>query len=252
MIAPTRPKTTEMGTLTKGRRLRRVAAAGILFAGLVPAACNRPPSNQGDVDVIATLPDGVAVEVLILELSGNGTAPRAGELHLSKPERQIERLINNVPVGDDYALDVSAKSIDGQFTCEGTATKIGVRKSSFTRVHVALACVNESGGDVVINVGVVACTGVHLVNYTVSPLTASVGDTIAVTATTIKPDSGALTYEWSAPWGKFADPSSADTTYQCEAAGHVTLSLRVAGSSCAENQSIDVDCVAPSKDADAD
>jgi hypothetical protein len=205
-----------------------------------------------NVELVATLPNDVGVETLSVALSGNGIVARAGELHLSKSERQIEKLFSHVPVGDDYALDLNAKSVDGQFICQGAATNISVRKSAVTRVHVALACVNENGGNVVINVGVVTCLGGHLVNYTVAPLTASVGDTIAVTATTIKPDTGALTYDWSAPSGTFADPSSAETTYQCEAAGHITISLRVTGSICAENQSIDVDCVAPSKDAAAD
>ncbi len=241
-----------MGTLTKGRCFRVVAVAGCLFPALVPSACNRPPSNQGDVEVIATLSDDVDVEVLTIALSGNSIAARTGELHLSKSQGQVEKHINHVPVGDDYALDINAKSVDGQFICQGAATNISVRKSTVTRVHVALACVNENGGSVVINVGVVACTGGHLVNYTISPLTASVGDTIAVTATTIKPDAGVLTYGWSAPSGTFADPSSPQTTYQCEAAGHVTINLRVTGSSCAENQSVDVDCVAASRDAAAD
>jgi hypothetical protein len=241
-----------MGTLTKGRCFRLVAVAGLLFPAFVPSACNRPSPNEGDVDVIATLSDDVDVEVLTIALSGNGIAARTGELHLPKSQRQVEKLISHVPEGDDYALDLSAKSVDGQFICQGAATSISVRKSTVTRVHVALACVDENGGNVVINVGVVACTGGHLVNYTVSPLTASVGDTIAVTATTIKPDAGALTYDWSAPSGTFADPSSAQTTYQCETAGHVTINLRVTGSSCAETQSVDVDCVAPSKDAAVD
>ncbi|HEX4403984.1 MAG TPA: hypothetical protein VH560_04100 [Polyangia bacterium] len=241
-----------METLIKGGGLRIAAVAGMLFPALALSACNHPPGKQGDVDLIATLPDGVDVESLAFVLSGNGAAPRAGALHLSKAEQPIEKLITGVPGGDDYALGLDAKSVDGQFACSGDATAISVRQGAVTRVHVALACVNENGGNIVINVGVVACTGGHLVNYTVSPLTASVGDKIAVTATTLKADAGVLTYEWSAPSGAFANPSSAQTTYQCEAAGHVTISLRVTGSSCAEDQSVDVDCVAPSKDAETD
>jgi hypothetical protein len=237
-----------MGTLIKGRRLGLVTVLGALV--LAPAACGHSPPARGDIDLIATVPAGVAVEALAFELSGNGIAPRTGGVHVSKPQQQFETLINSVPVDDDYELEVSATSTDGRLTCKG-GTKISVRKSSVTRVHLALTC-SDDGGKVVIAVAV-ACSGAHLVNYTISPLSAAVGDSIAVTATMIAPDAGALTYDWSAPSGTFADPSSAQTTYQCETTGFVTLNLRVTASACVEEeQSIDVDCLPPERDAAAD
>jgi hypothetical protein len=240
-----------MGTLTKGWPPGRVAPLRILFlvSVLVPAACSGWPTNRGGVDLIATLPNDVAGEVLAYELSGNGIAPMTGVQHVSKPQKQFEKLIGSVPVGEDYDLYVSVQSIDGRFICK-RSTKVSVRVNDVTRVHVPLSCDNanviDNGGKVTVVVGFI-CPGAHLVDYMVSPLFAAVGEPITVTATIAQPDAGALAYDWSAPSGTFADPSAPQTIYRCDTPGYVTLNLFVANGICTENHSVDVDCLA--KDA---
>lgn len=243
-----------MGTLTKDRRPGVVAVVGLLALGLAPAACGHSPTRRGGVDLIVTLPSGVAVEVLTFALTGKGFGGLAGGIAVSKPQQEFEKLINYVPAGDDYELDVNAKSVDARIICKGS-TKVSVHPSSITRVHVGLAC-SAADGNVAISVTVAnadgTCPGIPQVDYMVSPLTAPVGDAIVVTATTHPADAGALSYAWSAPLGKFENPSSAKTTYRCEAEGFVTLSLKVAANNCVEQQSITIDCLGPAMDAGAD
>jgi hypothetical protein len=240
------PETTAMGPLTKGHRVGLVSVIAAL------AACGHSPPHRGGIDFIATLPAGSPVEMLTFKLTGPGYGGLAGGIHVSKPQQEFEKLINGVPVGDDYDLELSAPSLDGQLTCKGSA-KVSVRFDTITRVHVPLKC-GPGDGVVLINVGVVApraCTGVSL-EYMVSPLTTPVGGIIFVTASADSADASALTYDWTAPSGQFSDPMSSHTTYRCAAAGNITLSLRVATSDCAEDQSVNVDCVGSLKDASAD
>jgi hypothetical protein len=258
MIAPSPTLTTDMRTLSQVRPRGRVAVPRILFPGLLffvvsaPAGCSNWPTNRGGIDVIATLPPDVSAEVLVFELTGNGIAPMTGVQHVSKPQKQFQRLIGSVPVGEDYDLYVSAQSIDGRYICK-RSTKVSVRANEVTRVHIPLSCDNanviDNGGKVTVVVGFI-CPGSHLVDYMVSPLFAEVGDPITVTATTAKPDAGALAYDWTAPTGSFADPAAAQTTYRCDKPGYVTLNLFVANGVCTENHSIDVDCLG--KDAGGD
>jgi NAD(P)-dependent dehydrogenase (short-subunit alcohol dehydrogenase family) len=248
-----RGETIDMTTLNDGRRRRLVIVAlGAVTAGLAPAACDHPSPHRGSVDLIATLSDGAAAEVLSYRVSGNGIAPIAGSVQVPQPQQQFETLINFIPVGDDYDLDVTAASVDGVFKCQGT-TKVSVHQNVTTRVHVALACTGTKDGKVVINV-TVACPGLYLADVTVSPLAVAVGDTIAVLANASDADAGARTYEWSAPSGRFDDPSAARTIFHCESAGFVTLNLKVlADNGCAENHTIEVDCLgAPIDGAAAD
>jgi hypothetical protein len=237
-----------MGPLTKGHRLGPFP----VLAALALTACGHSPSHRGGIEFIATLPPGSPVEMLTFKLTGPGFGGVAGGIHVSKPQEQFEKLINSVPVGDDYDLELSAPTLDGQLTCKAS-TKVSVRENTITRVHLALSC-GPGDGVVLIDVGVVApraCTGVSL-EYMVSPLTTPVGGIIFVMASADSSDAGALSYDWTAPSGQFSDPTSARTTYRCAAAGSITLSLRVATSDCAEDQSVSVDCVGSLKDAGGD
>jgi hypothetical protein len=249
MIAPTRAETADMGTFIKGR-FRRVAALTVFALGVPMAACGHSPPHRGGIDFIATLPDDVAVELLTYRLTASGFGGLAGGIHVSKPQQEFEKLINGIPVGQDYDLEIAATSLDGQLSCKGSA-KVDVRLNTISRVHVPLTC-GPGDGKLIINVGVVstdsACKGVQPIDYMVAPLTASVGGVIFVTASMEASDAGAPTYQWSAPSGHFADPSAAHTAYQCEAPGDITLNLLVKIGDCAENQTVDVSCVAPPKE----
>jgi hypothetical protein len=80
-----------------------------------------------------------------------------------------------------------------------------------------------------------------------APMQTSVGGTIGVSATAFDPDHGeTVNFSWS-PAARFANPSSAATSYSCATAGRQTLTLTVADSRrpipCTVNATLVVDCV---------
>jgi hypothetical protein len=91
----------------------------------------------------------------------------------------------------------------------------------------------DNNGHVVISVGI-QCPGLRVSQYTLSPLSTSVGGTIDVMAagTDDSSDAAIISYAWSAPTGKFSDPASAHTTYTCTAPGEVTLTVTVSNGDC--------------------
>lgn len=105
----------------------------------------------------------------------------------------------------------------------------------------------ESGEvDVALNV-VAADKCPSITSAVAAPRQTSVGGTIGVSATAFDPDPGdAVSFSWS-PAARFANPSSAATSYSCVAAGRQTLTLTVADghrpTPCAANATLEVDCV---------
>lgn len=66
---------------------------------------------------------------------------------------------------------------------------------------------------------------------------------VAVDATAGDADGDALTYLWSAPWGKFAMPGAASTTYTCAQAGEVMLTVTVSDRRCEGQAAVPFTCL---------
>jgi hypothetical protein len=226
-----------MGKVANGRLGLVAVAASAL--GLVPSACNHAGHvDPTGIDLTVTVPADVKVRELTFQLIGQGK-PIAGRWFSPQPQ-QFERLITHVPPGDDYHLAVTAKSIDGKSSCI-REMMVSVQKNAITRVHAALAC-QGGDGSILISIGV-ACTKLQLATYTVSPLAASVGGTITLSATPLV-DAGVLEYLWTAPAGTFEDPEAEQTTYRCEKPGHIRVNLLVvAPDVCQENHDIEIECL---------
>jgi hypothetical protein len=227
-----------MGKVANGRLGPVALAASAL--GLLTVACSHAGhSDRTGVDVTVTVPADAKVRELTFQLIGHG-APIVGHWSSPQPQHQFQWLITHVPPAEDYHLVVTARSIDQKLTCM-RELKVSVGKNALTRVHAALACTGGDGS-VVISVGV-ACTKMQLATYTVSPLAATVGGTITLSAMPLV-DAGGLEYLWTASAGAFEDPEAEQTTYRCERAGHFGLNLLVvAPDVCQENHGIEIDCL---------
>jgi len=228
-----------MGKVANGRGGLVVLAASALAVAL--SACDHAPhTSRTGIDLTVSLPGDVKVTRVDYAVGGNRIRPIVGRWIASTPQQQFERLITHIPPGEDYLVIVVAKSIDGKKTCR-RETKVTVRKDALTRVLVQPPCAGGDGS-IVIAVGV-ACTKIRLADVTASPLAASVGGTISLSATEVDSDAGTLDYEWTAQAGTFDDPRSPNTTYRCEARGHFHLNLLVVAEDiCQENHDIEVDC----------
>ena len=231
-------------------RLGLVVAVAASALGLAPAACDHAPNTaRNGIDLTVTVPADVKVRELSYTLSGTHLKTIIGSWHTATPQQQFEKLITHIPAAEEYLLEVDAKSIDAKKTCT-QKTKVSVHKDAITRVHLALTCMGGDGS-IVISVGV-ACTKVQLATFTASPLAASVGGTIMLTATALEADAGMLEYDWTASAGTIADPTSPQTTYRCDTAGHIKLNLLVVSDICQENHDIEIDCLDPSEGGLAD
>jgi hypothetical protein len=86
-----------------------------------------------------------------------------------------------------------------------------------------------------------------LTYVTVAPAQAEVGGTVAVAAlATGEVDAGTTSFSWSAPSGRFADPSSPVTTFTCTAVGKITLTVTAKQEGCTETNPmpVTVNCLA--------
>lgn len=229
-----------MGKVDNGRLGLVALAASVL--GLAPTACDHAPhADRTAIDLTVTVPADVKVREFAYQVSGKNIKPLGGRVQTPQPQHQFEKLITHVPTGEHFELAVNAKSVDAKRTCTATAP-LSVQANAVTRVHAELSC---AGGDgtVLISVGL-ACTTIHLATYTVSPLSASVGGTITLTATPLELDAGTLHYLWTASEGTFDDQTASQTNYRCENVGRMHLNLTViADHICTENHAIDVDCL---------
>jgi hypothetical protein len=220
-----------------------VVATASLAAGFLGCG-HPPPANPGNVDVIATVPVDVQVDALDFRILGPNSTLVAGHIHTPRPQEEFEQLVRQVPAGPDETIDITAKALDGQHTCMGSA-HLEVRKGVTTRVHVPLECHGPGDGVVHISVGVACPQTQHLVSYMISPLSASVGGTVDVVAMEEDADAGALRYTWTATTGTFADPAAASTTYRCDSPGPVSMTLIVSAAECEETHTItEVTCSA--------
>jgi hypothetical protein len=224
-------------------RLRLVGGVVALAMGLglgVGGCGGASQSPVGDVIMTLTVPNGVQVQSAQFTIDDKVHPPAVGIVGGPQPEAQFVELIPHLPVSDQYVMTVQAESTDGQMVCSGSAP-MKVMNGVTTRVQIALTC----GGHVLVAIGV-SCLDTPLVNLRVSPLEASVGSAVEVSADPARPDAGALTFTWSAPSGTFSDPGASQTTFTCTKAGLVEITLQVEDDElCQQSDSAMVTCLGP-------
>lgn len=226
-----------------------LAAAALLSTGVMVGCSGKKAATGTDLarDVgsvtMAILVGGAEVKKVDYTVSGNGITPITGSVDVTGQATTVSVLINGIPAGKAYTIDLKGTSVDGGTTCTGKAT-FDVEAGKTTSVTAVLQCKGtRATGGVVVNASINSCPLVTSV--TVSPLSVDVGGTITLNATAADSDVGdALTFSWSAPSGTFADGSKAATTYACNPGGSRTLTLKVTDGKCEDGYTVDVNCVA--------
>ena len=236
---------------TAASRAMLLGLATVLVAGATVSSCSRRQpgdrnvnGNVGSIGLAIQLAGGATVNTVSYEITGNGITPIRGSIPVSDPGATVSVLVNGIPAGTGYRVDLTATSTDGRTTCAGSAT-FNVVAAQTTAVAVVLQCRGPGAGT-----GSASITGTFnncpfLTSYSASPLSVSTGGTINVSAAASDLDPGAaLTYAWTATGGSFAAAGTASTTYGCSAAGSQTLTIRVSDGSCDDSATIAVSCVA--------
>jgi hypothetical protein len=213
-------------------------------AAAAMAACDELPQT-GDVVLDVTIPSNVRVNAVGYHLASPHFA-LGGHIAAKSPATSFERFISRVPA-DEYGVLVDAKAVDGMSSCSGSG-HLKVRAGATTKIQIALSCVGIHDGLIHIVVDV-ACPWLQIDSYTVSPLAASVGGQISVSAKATDMDGGQAAFSWSAPTGTFSEPQDESTTYTCASPGVIPLMVSVDDNGCHAEKMATVTCVG---DAGAD
>jgi len=152
-----------------------------------------------------------------------------------------------LPPGAGYAITLGATSVDGAFTCIGSAG-FKVTAGVVTPVTTVLTCSSAAPGQgtIVVNGTTQLCA--NLDSLSASPLETAVNTSILLSATG---SLGALTptFAWTASAGTFDDATLASPTYTCPATPGkelITVSISPSSSVCptVTSQSVVVTCSA--------
>lgn len=233
----------------------RTTASNAMFMAVVALAasatvnCSRNNSADrhsavGSVGLAVQLSPGVNVASVHYKVSGNSITPIEGDIAVADPAATVSVLINGIPAGTGYSIELSAVSADGKTTCAGKAENVTVVASQSTAVNVAIQCRGaKTRGTVLVNGTFNNCPSVDF--SSASPLATAVGSKINLTTAASDLDAGAtLTYAWTATGGSFAAAAAATTEYTCSAGGPQTLTLTVSDGNCTDVTTIAVNCIA--------
>ena len=180
--------------------------------------------------------------------NGASTVVSTGTVSVGSSQT-ISFQIGGIPAGTNYAIALTGTTTDGSVTCSGSAP-FSVTARTTTNVSVTLQCsaAASQSGSALINGGTFNCGTVTSVSS--APAETTLGNSVAVSASAVGPNSGSLTYAWSAPSGTFDTPGASRANFTCTQPGPVTLTVSVTdgaipdGSTCtaASTSTIQVTC----------
>jgi hypothetical protein len=214
-----------------------ITALGVSALGA--ASCGRG-ADTGNIVLDVSVPSDANFEIVRFEIGAPHRETIGGHIETSRPAASFSKFVSHLPAGTGYEIQADATSVDGLVVCTGVAP-VDVRAGQTTEIDMTLTCTNIDDGQVHIVIGV-SCPWFQ-VTYTVSPLTASVGGEISVSATTTAPDAGAVSYTWTSSSGTFADATLSETTYTCTNAGASLLMVQATTGPCHATKALTIDCV---------
>lgn len=195
-------------------------------------------SDTGAVGFQLSLPSGQLIPVLNWSISGpNGAATVVKSGTITTQSRGVTFLVGNLAVASGYQVSLAGTANDGSIMCAGSAS-FAITNRQTTPVVVELACSSSTEGAHVTLVNGTTFNCAAWNDVSASPTQTSVGDSVMLSATASGPVASALTYNWSAASGTFANNTAAQTTFTCTKVGMVNVTLVVGdgpvptGSSC--------------------
>lgn len=222
-----------------------VAVAAVCLGG-VAINCNSTKKSArqdvGTVGLAIKLSNGVNLNKVSYKVTGNGIAPITGDIDTTGQGTTVSVLVQGIPAGMGYLIELTGTSVDGSTVCAGSAT-FNVEAAKTTAVNVPLQCrAAKTTGSIVVNSSLNACPG--FTSIVVAPTSVDVGGTITVGATASDTDAAdMLTFAWSAPSGTFAAANQANTTYACTPGGPRELTVKVSDGKCDDTFTVPVNCV---------
>ncbi len=225
----------------------RAVSLFVIAALIATAGCFNEvdDENTGTVEMDLQLGPSVSINTVSWTISNATTGfTRSGTVDV-RLSNNLQFLAGAIPAATGYSMLLTAKSVDGSFSCSGTAG-FNVTAGGITPVNLTLNCSTTppgQGGVVVVGTTQVCA---NLDSLGVSPLETAVNGPISLSATA---SAGSLptTFAWTATAGTFDNAASATPTFTCPSTpGQVTITVTVSPSapSCPTitTQSVTVNC----------
>lgn len=211
------------------RRVSMGVAGIVLAAAALGAGCASEQAADGPMGTISMelqIAPGVTINTVNWSITNSGTSfTKSGSVNV-RFSNTISFQTGGIPAGTGYSITLTATSVDGSFSCTGSAN-FSVTAGNVTPVSLTLNCSTAPGGNgtVVVIGGTQVCANIDSVG--VSPLETEVGTPISLSATAT---AGSLTptFTWQATAGSFDSTTSATPTFTCpQTPGMVSITVTV-------------------------
>jgi hypothetical protein len=227
------------------KRLGLTAIAMTIAATTAIGCLGNPDEATGTIGMELQIAPGVTINTVNWAISNSTTSfSRTGSVNV-RFSNTISFQTGGIPAASGYSIALTATSVDGAFTCSGSAS-FNVTAQMTTSVGITLNCSTTPAGQgtVVVNGTTQICA--NLDSLGASPLETAVNTQISLSATG-SAGSVPTTFAWTASAGSFDSTTSANPTFTCPATpGQVTINVTVSPSAATCNtvttQSVVVTC----------
>ncbi|MGE0869066.1 MAG: hypothetical protein AB7P03_10895 [Kofleriaceae bacterium] len=204
-----------------------------------------PAENTATIDMSLQLGPGITVNTVDWTISNSSTGfTRSGSVDV-RFSNTVQFMTGALPAGDGYSIALAAASVDGAFSCTGSAD-FSVLAGSITPISLVFNCSTTppAEGSIVVSGTTQICA--NLDSISAAPLETAVNKPISLSATA---SAGPIptSFSWFATDGSFNDPTIATPVFTCPATpGPVTITVDVSPSapSCPTvmSRSVTVEC----------
>ena len=225
--------------------LTKIAIATVAAASMFACASDPAELETGSLDMQVQIAPGVTLASVSWSITNdNNPFTRSGTVNV-RSSNTISFQTGSIPAGVGYSIALNATSVDGAFTCSGSAG-FHVQPLIVSPVNIILSCSTTppgQGGIVVVGTTQICA---NLDSLSASPLETAVNTPIQLSATG-SAGSVTPTFTWSATAGTFDNAAIANPVFTCPATpGDVTITATISPSapSCATvtTQTVVVTC----------
>lgn len=223
--------------------LTLLLAASVAITSCSASSDPGPQGNTGGLSLTLTIDDGIEIDEVAWEITGEGMAPMSGVIDTSAPGSTVSVEVFGLPEGD-FIITLMATGTDGETMCGGSAP-FSIEPGEVTETHVLLRCQLPTNlGGVRVDGKINICS--ELTKVVVSPLQTSVGNVINVMADAVDREDDPIAYRWTALVGSIADPGDPITIYTCTTEGDDEITITVSDDDfeyCMSQWTVAVTCV---------
>jgi hypothetical protein len=225
--------------------LTSIAMAVAVAASTMGCVGQEADDNTGTIGMELQIAPGVTINTVNWTISNATTSfTKTGSVTV-RFSNTISFQTGAIPAADGYTITLSATSVDGTFTCTGSAG-FNITAGATSMVNLTLNCSTAPSGQGTVVVGGTTQICASLDSISASPLETAVNTPISLAATG-SAGSVPVTFSWTASAGTFDNAMSATPVFTCPSTpGPVTISVTVSPSSATCNtvttQSVTVTC----------